>query len=201
MNAEIRNPLLSELRRATGPQHDQIESLLRLTEPMSASRYAEVVRGFREFLADWEPRIHQALPDRLRDWYEPRRRAAFAADDLAHLGPLPASSTAAPARAAVQALPLGSLPEVFGSLYVIEGSALGGQVITPMLQRHLGLAPGQGASYFHGFGERTGAMWREFRQVAVDEVGHEAAALRAACNSAQRTFEALISTFRPLGAH
>jgi heme oxygenase len=201
MEVQTRNPLLSELRRATGSRHDEIESLLRLTEPMSAPRYADVVRGFREFLADWEPRIHEALPGRLRGWYEARRRAPFAADDLEHLGPLPPSRTAAPAREAVRALPLRSVPEVFGSLYVIEGSALGGQVITPMLQRHLGLAPGQGASYFHGFGERTGAMWRDFRQLAADEVGDDETALRDACDSAQRTFDALISTFRPLGAH
>lgn len=197
---QTRHPLLSELRRATGARHDEIESLLRLTEPMSAARYANVVRGFREFLAEWEPRVHDALPGRLRGWYEARRRAPFAAEDLEHLGLLAPSMTAAPAREAVRALPLRSVPEVFGSLYVIEGSALGGQVITPMLQRHLGLTPGQGASYFHGFGERTGAMWRDFRLVAADEVGDDEDALHAACDSARRTFDALIATFRPLGA-
>lgn len=201
MEVQTRNPLLVELRRATGTRHDEIESLLRLTEPMSASRYAEVIRGFREFLSDWEPRIHEALPGRLREWYEARRRAPLAADDLEHLGALPPSSTAAPAREAVRALPLRSVAEVFGSLYVIEGSALGGQVITPMLQRNLGLVPGQGASYFHGFGDRTGAMWRDFRIVATEEVGDDEAALQAACDSAQRTFDALLTTFRPLGAH
>jgi heme oxygenase len=201
MDVQIRNPLLIELRRATGSRHDQIESLLRLTEPMSSTRYAEVVRGFQEFLAAWEPRIVDALPERLRKWFASRRREAFAADDLSHLGPLPISNTAAPAREAVQALPLSNVPAVFGSLYVIEGSALGGQVITPMLQQHLGLAPGKGASYFHGFGERTGAMWREFRQMAEAEVGDDADAMQAACESAQRTFDALLETFRPLGAH
>jgi heme oxygenase len=50
-----------------------------------------------------------------------------------------------------------------GSFYVLEGSTLGGQLIT----RHLSSAPSfpaQGLSYFNPYGARTGEMWRSFKR-------------------------------------
>ena len=66
---------------------------------------------------------------------------------------------------------LDDLAAVLGSLYVIEGSALGGRVIAPQLKRTLGLTQGAGASYFHGFGGETAAMWSNFRVLAALEIG------------------------------
>ncbi|TXD71199.1 biliverdin-producing heme oxygenase, partial [Mitsuaria sp. TWR114] len=88
----------------------------------------------------------------------------------------------------------------FGSLYVLEGSALGGQVLTPMLLARHGLTPERGAAYFHGFGERTGAMWREFRQLADAQAGANETDRDAACHAAVQTFQALIETFASVGA-
>jgi heme oxygenase len=96
----------------------------------------------------------------------------------------------------VQQLALQHLAQVFGSLYVIEGSALGGQVIAPKLARELGLQPGGGASYFHGFGSDTGGMWRDFRTVLAREVEATDNAVQQACQAARDTFQALINVFR-----
>lgn len=189
--------LMTELRSSTRMLHDDIEVLLALEGPMELARYEAIIGGFHGFLNQWEKDLLAVLPPPLHGWLAERRRAHFAADDLAYLASLglPARSREAPAK---PALPDASLASVFGSLYVIEGSALGGQVITPRLQRDMGLEPGRGASYFHGYGQRTGAMWREFRQKAVEEVGNDPAALRAASDAAKATFTALIQTFRPL---
>jgi heme oxygenase len=53
-------------------------------------------------------------------------------------------------------------------------------------------------SYLAAYETRTGAMWREFRELATEEVGDDVGAVHDACESAQRTFDALIETFRPL---
>lgn len=185
--------LLGELRAATRPHHDRIEQLLALDAPMDLDRYGAIVGGFHSFLTRWERELRLALPARLHGWLAARGRAQFAADDLAFLGACPPAARGLPA-----CLPEPSVPAAFGSLYVIEGSALGGQVITPRLQQTLGLAPGRGASYFHGHGDRTGYMWREFRLRATAEVGDDAARHRMACRAAERTFDALIATFEPL---
>lgn len=190
-------PLLAELRSSTRPLHDDIERLLALEAPMELGRYQAIIGGFHSFLSRWEQDLLAALPPSLQGWFQERGRARFAADDLGYLASL-GLPAARPAPAAQPDLQDAGLASVFGSMYVIEGSALGGQVITPKLQRDMGLEPGRGASYFHGYGGRTGAMWREFRQKAVAEVGGEPAALRAASEAAQATFGALIATFRPL---
>jgi len=52
----------------------------------------------------------------------------------------------------------------WGSLYVLEGSTLGGQVIEAALAAQAG-SPASGLTYFNDRGRRTGALWRETKQV------------------------------------
>jgi heme oxygenase (biliverdin-IX-beta and delta-forming) len=190
--------LLPRLRQCTGPLHDRIEALLQLEAPMPLSRYGQIVRGFHEFLQLWEQRVRFALPDALKPWFDDRRRAPFAAADIEMLA-LPEAPDLRQAARAVQSLIRMDSPAVaIGALYVMEGSALGGQVLTPRLAQHLGLTPDHGARYFHGFGERTGAMWREFRQTAQQHVGTDPVAVAEACRGAQQTFQALIDLFAVL---
>ena len=51
---------------------------------------------------------------------------------------------------------------LLGIVYVTEGSTLGGRVILKNVQKKLGLEPGQGATYFAGYGDDTAKMWKEF---------------------------------------
>lgn len=185
--------ILGDLRSATRGHHERIERLLALDQPLSLRRYAAIMVGFDGFLGSWERELRAALPLRLREWFDARRRAPFAQDDLAYLGVPAGQATGDDGRIGVD-----GLPAVFGSLYVIEGSALGGQVIAPMLKRELGLEAGRGASYFNGFGPHTGTMWRDFRRRAASEIGSHPGDLLAARRAASRTFEALIASFEPL---
>jgi heme oxygenase (biliverdin-IX-beta and delta-forming) len=50
----------------------------------------------------------------------------------------------------------------FGCLYVLEGSALGGQVISKRVKQALGLGPATGGAYFHGLGRQTASHWLDF---------------------------------------
>jgi heme oxygenase len=53
----------------------------------------------------------------------------------------------------------------FGCLYVLEGSALGGRVISKRVKLTLGLGPGTGGTYFHGLGRQTVSHWSDFLTV------------------------------------
>lgn len=189
---------LAELRLTTRAEHDRIEHILRLPEPMPLERYAAIASGFDAFLRVWEPRIHAALPERLQGWFRPRRRGGFASADVEWLRDVAGIEPTAFSTGMTAALPLNDLAQVLGSLYVIEGSALGGRVIAPQLKRTLGLDQGRGASYFHGFGGDTGVMWANFKVVASLEIGESSRATVRACQSAKRTFAALIDLFAPL---
>jgi heme oxygenase (biliverdin-IX-beta and delta-forming) len=188
----ICSPVLAALRSATASQHRQIESLLPLGGELSLASYIQVVRGFDAFLSAWEPRVAAALPERLRPWLAQRSRHPLARRDLHKLG----APRVTASHHCLQGLHLTGTAAAFGSLYVIEGSALGGQVIAPRLARQLDLHADSGAAYFAGWGPRTGAMWREFRQKLEQEVGGSEPSRAQACRAATQTFEALGDTFR-----
>lgn len=187
--------LMARLRQATGPSHEAIEALLLLEDPaLGLDRYGHILMGFELFLSDWEPRVTAALPARLHPWFTQRSRRPFLLDDLRSLGLAVPRTTVPPDPGLV----LDSLASAFGSMYVMEGSALGGQVIAGRLSKQLGLGPGDGAAYFNGWGRRTGALWKEFRERLACEVGSPwtETAADAACTAAVRTFDHLSDIFR-----
>lgn len=57
---------------------------------------------------------------------------------------------------------ISTVAKAFGSLYVIEGSTLGGQVISRHLQQHLGITSENGGAFYAGYGHETGPMWKAF---------------------------------------
>lgn len=183
-------PGIAALRRATADRHAAIEALLRLDETVARPRYELILTGFESFLSAWEPRVRAALPEALRPWFDGRSRLAFARQDLRALGlrPLP------PARAALATLDLPDAAAAFGTLYVLEGSALGGQVIARRLTSTLGLDGGHGAAYFAGWGSDTGGMWREFRERLETQLDGDAGR-HSAGRAARQTFDALIAHF------
>lgn len=186
-------PALEVLRTATAPKHAAIEQLLGLRGPFGLPHYGRVLQGFGAFLAAWEPRMARTLGRTpVRDFFARGRRVDLVQWDLRMLE-LPG---VADARAFVPALP--GVPEALGSLYVLEGSALGGQFIASRAQRLLGLTPERGAAYFHGCGSGTAARWREFQAIAAGQLdGDEDACSRAAAAAVQ-TFEGLIALFEDL---
>lgn len=192
-------PAIAALRRATAERHQRLESMLKLDAPLSLDRYAAVVHGFELFLAHWEPRLVATLPDRLHGWFRSRSRHELARRDARVLGQAATAGTDEAIGAALhERLRLPTLAAAFGSMYVMEGSVLGGRVIAKRVAETLALGPDSGAAYFNGRGRNTAAQWREFRSLLEAEVGPDRACRQDACNAAQQTFDALISTFRTL---
>ena len=174
---------LPVLRAATRSHHERIDRLIdfrRLPEP---ARYARVLQAFGAFLPAWEAAVADALPPGRRAWLAGRSRAPFLSRDLEALGLAPPAPVRLPG--------FRNAAAAWGSLYVMEGSALGGQVITRSLAAR-GLLPNSGGAYFHGWGEATAAMWREFRDLLEAEL-RDPDALAPACEAACRTFESLSS--------
>ena len=182
LSAAASNAPLSALRAATRSHHDRLDRLMDLRRLGEHDRYTHVLQVFDGFLPAWEAAVLAALPSRWHDWLSSRSRRPFLARDLQALG---AAGTPAAARVA----PLGSEAAAWGSLYVLEGSALGGQVITRALAAR-GWQPDNGAAYFHGWGGSTGAMWREFRHLLESEL-RAPDSLSLACASACQTFDTL----------
>jgi heme oxygenase (biliverdin-IX-beta and delta-forming) len=181
---------MATLRQATAGHHARIESLVGLGGPFGRRHYGRVLQGFGAFLHGWEPAVAQALPRSMLPWFARGRRAFLVDRDLAALG-IPALDTHA---AFVPTLT--DRAEALGSLYVMEGSALGGQLIAANLRHRLGIDADNGGAYFNGCGRGTALRWREYRDLAESHLDGEAR--ERAADAAVRTFEALIATFDAL---
>jgi heme oxygenase len=182
VTAIVRDGLMAALRARTAAAHQALEEGLDILSVVrSPARLRRLMERFYGFHAVWEPAI-AASP-----------AAGFAADrgrlgslraDLAALGVGDAGVAALPLcrpAAALAATAAGAI----GSLYVMEGSTLGGQVISRALRD----AGGAELAYFNPYGRETGARWRAFAawaEAAAAETREEAAA------SAQATFALLL---------
>jgi heme oxygenase len=186
--APIGPAAITALRSATRHHHAQLEEQLRLGHDFSLAQYHRVLIAFASFLAAWEPRLAQALPAARRPWFRQRCRLQLARQDLAVLG------LQDPGPPRTFSLDLADSAAAWGSLYVMEGSALGGQVIAARLLRSHGIGPCDGAAYFAGRGRATAPMWREFQQLLRQAV-HAPAQVASASGAAVRTFEALAAVF------
>ncbi len=187
-----RPPALAVLRAATARHHDALEALMQLEAGCAPDRYLRIVQGFEAFVRAWEPVLRRALgPARQARWAGGRGLALLQADlralgaaPLAWAAPLPRLDT--PARA-------------LGSLYVLEGSALGGQVLAPVLRRQPGVDAGSGAAWFHGLGPAaSGDRWRAMRAWLGQELDAAPLATAQAADAACATFACLHATFDAL---
>ncbi|NML48156.1 biliverdin-producing heme oxygenase [Ramlibacter sp. G-1-2-2] len=173
---------LTALRAATRERHQRVDRLMDLRRLRERAHYGRVLQVLDAFLGPWEEAVAAALPAAWHPWLWERSRRTFLQGDLQQLGlrPLP------PAQLALQ---LPNAAAAWGSVYVLEGSALGGQVITRALAQ-TGLQAA--SSYFHGWGADTQGMWQEFRDHLQAEVT-ESAWVEAACDAACQTFDNLAS--------
>lgn len=173
-----------DLKAATRGAHLRLESRIdiaaRIADPVA---YRTLLAGLWGFHAGLEPQLA------VFDWaaagidLAPRLRQGDLEADLDRLG-IDAAARAELPRIAETALPrLGSHAAAFGCLYVLEGSTLGGRVISRMIAASLGYGRTSGAGYYAGYGERTGVMWQTFvaaLNAALLAADHRAAAQTAA---------------------
>jgi heme oxygenase len=176
-----REPAVSRLgetlRNATRSSHHGIDHhplLTPLVRPeLSLEHYGRVLRSFLWLYTplqdDFALRIEQA-----GGGFELADRIGWLNTDLASLGlarDLPADAWQPPV--------ISSTAELVGALYVIEGSTLGGQVISRQISASIGLTASRGARFFNGWGEQTEARWQAFWRFAdavCPAAGHAAAA-------------------------
>jgi heme oxygenase len=180
--------ILARLKDETRPEHDAIEQVLDLMDgTLTLAAYRRRLEQFHGFYRPVEERLQV-----LGGWGKhgidlgARSKVLLLEADLRVLG-----------AEAVENLPVcWELPDLtdvvngFGCLYVLEGSTLGSQFISRHVQKILGVTPEGGGRYFHGYGEQTGEMWREF--------GAALTAFAVERETQDRIVENAIATFRKL---
>ena len=150
--------LRQRLKRDTAAAHEHLEAQLGLLDPgLDLSRYLRVLETFYGFYVPVENDVTRLAAEELPLGFPLRDRAALIERDLLTLG-LSAAQVAALPRCSDRP-ELTALEDVAGCLYVLEGACLGGQILTPLLQRRLRLAPGSGTAFFAGDEDQTLPRW------------------------------------------
>jgi heme oxygenase len=155
------SPLRQQLKRETADLHRRLERDLGLVESeLSLDRYRRVLEFFFGFYAPLEAGLARVASAAPLPGLPLRDRAALIESDLLSLGLSQREIAALPRCAALPTL--SCTEELAGSLYVVEGACLGGQVIAPTLRERLGVGKGSGASFFIGDAEGTRERWSLF---------------------------------------
>jgi len=175
--AETSSGLLGDLRRATAARHRVLDDALRLGRaPLTCERYSAWLEGSLRVLAVLEPALA-----RWPDAYGKDLRVARLRADLRELG-----RARDPGHADVR-VPA-SLDEAFGAAYVVEGSASGGRVLAPLVERALG--KGAPTSYLRLRGDATQAHWQQWlASLAMFDAHANAVEREATCAMACMTFD------------
>lgn len=153
--------LADKLKTATEINHQQLEKqlVLRMKSIRNIPEYVNLLQLFYTYFGGLEEEINHYIDSSHLPDHATRRKTEALATDITALG------GTTQAKATGEDLPpLHNALQAFGALYVIEGSTLGGQIISNMMARQLELPDGAGLSFFRGYGEASGQMWSTFKQ-------------------------------------
>jgi heme oxygenase len=176
--------LLQRLKTETALAHRRIEQSFDLeARTSSVNAYRDLLARLYGFHAAWEPRAEAVLAD--PELFRGRRKTGHLIKDLRALGMADVGRLAL----CPSLIPLRSSAEAIGSMYVVEGSTLGGTIIARHVERGLGLGRSNGCSYFRCYGDDVGPMWKAFgaKLLLLCRPGEQDAVVA----SANRTFELL----------
>lgn len=187
--------IMAALKARTAEHHSSLESALPIfAESQSIESYTRVLRIFLGFYEPVETMLAAILdPHKIELNMSERRRAGLLRVDLLALGLLPAEIDLIPRSKDLPTLK--TVDEGLGTLYVLEGSTLGGQVIAREVEQRFGIGKEQGAAFFHGYGSRTGRMWLDLCSSIREYASHDGNT-DAMVNAARSTFQSLESWIR-----
>jgi heme oxygenase len=162
----IDSDLRTLLRNATHTYHVQLNQhplLTDLTKPdYPLANYRKLLLVYFHLYQALEGRISRFFSTQSCAFdYTARYKLPWLLKDITFFKDDPHTSGNVPCLAMV--LPeIANVGQLIGVLYVLEGSTLGGQLISRSLVNYHGLNHNEGACFFSGYGERTALMWQDF---------------------------------------
>ena len=163
MSLTIQTSVASLLKKYTYEAHAITEKTLipKLTSIKNYDEYASVLKMFYGFFHPLEKTIRQYISKEILSDINERRNSRFIVTDLSSIGhPVQELSIC-------NDLPkINSSLDALGSMYVLEGSTLGGRMISRMLMKNsLVRFDESNLHFFNGYQENTGSKWKYFLSV------------------------------------
>ncbi len=179
--------LFTRLKEGTQASHQALEHRLALSNGnLDRNRYRNLLQRFYGFYLPWEGLLAAWVGELLPG----REKVPLLMRDLAYLGSNIGAIPLCPFVPAVN-----SQAEAFGSMYVMEGSTLGGQLISRHLEKSLSFSNGDGYRFFRSYGPEVGRRWKNFQSIVLaHSVESEYTAIVSA---AEETFRCLSDWLMP----
>lgn len=157
---------LENLKKETSIPHKSLEDLpisKSIVDPkVTVAAYGLYLNLMQDVVQQVEDKIYPMVSEIIPDLKE-RKKSSLLENDLKYT----------PIGKKAHFLPFGNTEKVsiafaMGMVYVIEGSTLGGRYILKNIQDNLGFDEEKGASYFAGYGNKTGSYWKKFLQILAE---------------------------------
>lgn len=194
MEVKNKSSILADIKQATRVKHDEIEqnTLMKAVADNTIDRpdYYQLLYKFYGFhKAAEQVLLNTTLWQQYNFDINARRKTSLLSKDLTYLG----------YQGGFEEIPLcKNLPNLtndaarLGFLYVIEGSTLGGQVLSRQLKQKFDFSQTKGASYFNSYGkENLRNMWFGFQALLENYVSNNESQAEAIMSSASETFDKL----------
>lgn len=153
---------LARIRESTQTFHRTLEHDLDFFHTITTlESYTRLLQKFLGFYLPIEPSLldvqnRYTLP---MDVHQ-RSKSPLLLRDLRDLGMQPLNTHTLPL---CETLPSLTTPaQMWGCLYVLEGSTLGGVLLSKHITQQLGLTAENGCAFFCSYGSQIGSMWRTF---------------------------------------
>lgn len=154
-----------QLKSQTSSNHQHLEKLLmgQMRLVKSPEDYLKILSLFYGYFSGLEALINKFIGENQLTDYAKRRKTKSIANDIIYFrGNLPLIAIDDDLPTITNHL------EAFGALYVIEGSTLGGSIISKIMRKQLNVQFGtKGFTFFDGYGNHTEEMWTNFKTVLV----------------------------------
>lgn len=156
------------LKQKTEVSHQQLEKILinKLKSISSVADYVEILKAFYSYINPLENSINHHIDKSIIPDYSKRRKSEPLKSDLAYFNSTPESPVS-------DIPPIQNTYQAIGALYVLEGSTLGGQIISKMISQKLQLPDLRGLSFFKSYGEETLSMWNTFKNTLNKQIAPE----------------------------
>ena len=182
--------LTQRLRTATHDAHVRLEQSLDIMRPdLTMSQYVQQLGRWLGFCRTWEAAGESVFKSKLRPFFRARRKTPLIVKDLLACG-VPAVAIAKLPAFSSHTLDFANPSSAFGTLYVIEGSTLGGAYIAKHVEARLALTTQSGLSFFMSYGALRGKHWADTKQL----LNHPTFPINR-----ERMIQSAVATFEHLG--
>ena len=186
---------MKRLKTETQPQHQSLERTelsRRVMSPMlSRENYLEILYAFYGAFTPLESQVQATLTARYPTLkFVPR--GPLVVDDIRQLSGT-FNPVEFPAEKSDESKETLTLPEALGVMYVLEGSKLGGKIISRQLEKSMGVLPTLGGSFF-----AAGAIedWKNFQSACENYVAQHPDKADTIIESAKATFRWIEACFQ-----